>query len=81
MVEVELEHVGRFEEVGEWMALRRFDTREVRWHRSCPIHAVVWVFFHFFKLSIVNILISCLQRSLRKSVGEHLAMKSVKGEP
>ena len=37
--------------------------------------------FSFFKLSIVNILISCLQRSLRKSVGEHLAMKSVKGEP
>ena len=48
MVEVELEHVGRFEEVGEWMALRRFDTREVRGHRSCPIHAVVvLVFFHF----------------------------------
>ena len=51
MVEVELEHVGRFEEVGEWMALRRFDTREVRGHRSCPIHAVVvWYSFHFFKL-------------------------------
>ena len=74
-------HALEIQPVGEWMALRRFDTREVRWHRSCPIHAVVWVFFHFFKLSIVNILISCLQRSLRKSVGEHLAMKSVKGEP
>ena len=30
---------------------------------------------------VVNILICCLQRSLTKSVGEHLAMKSVKGEP
>ena len=37
---------------------------------SC-IHAVVRVFFHFLKLSVVNILICCLQRSLRKSVGEH----------
>ena len=35
----------------------------------------------FFKLSVVYILISCLQRSLSKRVGEHLAMKSVKGEP
>ena len=64
-------HALEIQPVGEWMALRRFDTREVRWHRSCPIHAVVWVFFHFFKLSVVNILICCLQRSLRKSVGEH----------
>ena len=75
-------HALEIQPVGEWMALRRFDTREVRWHRSCPIHAVVvLVFFHFLKLLVVNILFCCLQRSLRKSVGEHLAMKSVKGEP
>ena len=46
-------HALEIQPVGEWMALRRFDTREVRWHRSCPIHAVVWFFFHFFKIAVV----------------------------
>ena len=40
-----------------------------------------WSFFIFFKIAIVFILFCCLQRSLTKSVGEHLAMKLVKGEP
>ena len=34
-------HALEIQPVGEWMALRRFDTREVRWHRGSPIHAVV----------------------------------------
>ena len=34
-----------------------------------------------FKIVVVYILFSRFQRSLIKSVGEHLAMKSVKGEP
>ena len=33
-------HALEIQPVGEWMALRRFDTREVRWHRSCLFHAV-----------------------------------------
>ena len=75
-------HALEIQPVDESMALRRFDAREVRWHRSCLFHAVgVWFFFHIDKIDKLFILFSCLQRSLPKSVGEHLAMKSVKGEP
>ena len=35
-----------------------------------------YLIFHLYNFK----LFSCLQRSLTKSVGEHLAMKSVKGE-
>ena len=34
-------HALEIQPVGVWMALRRFDTRKVRWHRSSLIHAVV----------------------------------------
>ena len=40
-------HALEIQPVGEWMALRRFDAREVRWHRGSLIHAFVWFFFHF----------------------------------
>ena len=44
-------HALEIQPVGEWMALRRFDAREVRWHRSCLFHAVgVWFFFHLIQI-------------------------------
>ena len=33
-------HALEIQPVDESMALRRFDAREVRWHRSCLFHAV-----------------------------------------
>ena len=81
MVEVELEHVGSLRKSASgWLS------EELIQGKYDGIVAVPFMLLLFgtvsifLKIVVVCILFCRFQRPMSKSVGEHLAMKSVKGE-
>ena len=82
MVEVELEHVGSLRKSASgWLSE---DLIQGKYDGIVAVPFMLLLFGTvsiFLKIVVVYILFCRFQRSLSKSVGEHLAMKSVKGEP